>query len=567
MTTITLPLPPDLVWGIAGVLAFALVCWGVYSALPRDDQSDAAAPRFVLGLQRKVGLQAMAPGVFFVLLLLWCVLFAVLFCGLNAVIMDLVMQVVRDKGLDEIRIGLLALAALTATTGAVVALPFTMIRIRLTHVQTETDKHALFNDKINAASADLHAMREITRNLGSAEDPNLQTLHEADVVRRCAAIDRLEGLVGERPEESTRVARLLSVYVRELSGEDGLRPAEPETDDPDELDVWIRSLRPVRSDMETAVQTIAKLAVTVGESFDGNWIDLRQSNLQAFDLRKADLSGARFDGAHLSGTILSDANLARTTFKDAHMPGADFRDADLHCAQLSRAHLQATCFVNAELNGASLAQAQLAHADGLGAHLVGAECFGIDLCGADFSWADLTESDLRHMTARNGTFEGTRFVRSRLTRAYFSSANLGSAVFRHADLSSADFSGAHMSEADLSCATLFDTYFNRADLQDSMFCGAYIERVDLGLARSLDDVTWTGAGLKHIDLRQMTPDDFDSACCFGDATVILPDDIPRPPHWPTDDLRPRAYRAAWRVWRRSIGFDPGDPSTWDAPRP
>jgi hypothetical protein len=33
---------------------------------------------------------------------------------------------------------------------------------------------------------------------------------EDDVVRRNAAIDRLEGLVRERPEEAERVARLLS---------------------------------------------------------------------------------------------------------------------------------------------------------------------------------------------------------------------------------------------------------------------------------------------------------------------------------------------------------------------
>ena len=51
-------------------------------------------------------------------------------------------------------------------------------------------------------------------------------VHEADVVRRNAAIDRLEAAVRD-PEEAERVARLLSAMYGNCPDEDGLQAKEP----------------------------------------------------------------------------------------------------------------------------------------------------------------------------------------------------------------------------------------------------------------------------------------------------------------------------------------------------
>ena len=108
------------------------------------------------------------------------------------------------------------LLSLLAAIGALVGLVFGLIRLfaveRQTKAQEEKNRlegEALFNDKMTAATTDLYSRRQ--SGDGAWQD---------DVPRRNSAIDRLEGLVHERPDQAPRVARLLSVYLRELSGAD-----------------------------------------------------------------------------------------------------------------------------------------------------------------------------------------------------------------------------------------------------------------------------------------------------------------------------------------------------------
>lgn len=60
--------------------------------------------------------------------------------------------------------------------------------------QAALQDESLFNDKINAAAADLATQRQVTTVLGEKDNRTVLTEWEDDVVTRCAAIDRLEGL-------------------------------------------------------------------------------------------------------------------------------------------------------------------------------------------------------------------------------------------------------------------------------------------------------------------------------------------------------------------------------------
>jgi hypothetical protein len=128
-------------------------------------------------------------------------------------------------------------ALLVALLGAPFLIWRTLVAQRTleaTQRQTELqEEEAQFNDKINAAATDLAARRQVTR---VAIDPNgdivrdkegketILTEWQDDLVTRAAAIDRLEGLAQEAIERddyppAQRIARMLSIYVQELSRE------------------------------------------------------------------------------------------------------------------------------------------------------------------------------------------------------------------------------------------------------------------------------------------------------------------------------------------------------------
>jgi hypothetical protein len=299
-------------------------------------------------------------GVFVLGALVWGLLAALLFFGLVGLIWTVLGEqlIAPDARAEQwaFRFRLAQMLALTTVLGAVVALPITLTRLRLAREENETAKEALFNQKITEAAADLYAQRQVTRRYA---DGRLRDEWEDDVVRRNAAIDRLEGLVHtERPEEAERVARLLSTYVRELSREHPPKPV-PQTEDVGEIRRWARSLRPARSDMENAAQVLGRLAQVNDSEIARRAIDLRGANLQGFDLKGAQLPGARLGRAQLQGAGLLRAQLQGAFLGGAQLQGAGLDGAQLQGAVLGEAHLQGTRLDGAQLQGAFLVGAKL----------------------------------------------------------------------------------------------------------------------------------------------------------------------------------------------------------------
>ena len=120
-----------------------------------------------------------------------------------------------------------AVALLMGVLAASATIFFSIIRVWINERTASAAEEALFNDKINAAFSDLHAQRQVTKWYKKVA----QNVWESDITRRNGAIDRLLGLATQEPDAAPRIARILSVYVKELSRE--FPPKDtPQSDDP-----------------------------------------------------------------------------------------------------------------------------------------------------------------------------------------------------------------------------------------------------------------------------------------------------------------------------------------------
>ncbi|MFD3190720.1 pentapeptide repeat-containing protein [Sedimentitalea sp. HM32M-2] len=363
MQTTTLTIPPELFWGLAalaGLLVLTAVVFGALSLVANDRVSPVERMRDALGLSGLNG------GVFFLALCLWATLFLSLVAGL----LWLIWQVIYTQppgsrqAVWDWRFTLGQMVALTGVLGAVVALPFTLVRIRLSREQTaiadqqkRIADEALFNDKIKAAADDLHARRQIKR-ISRLENPDEPDFIEDDIMRRFAAIDRLQVLAQERPDEAPRITRMLCVYLRLLSKEIG--PDNPEHP---------------RADMEAAAQTIGRMKRFDNVEPDKIEIDLRGANLAGFDL-----SGLCFDRANLSRTKLAGTNFASTSIRFANLRFANMQntvllETSLSCSDLSYARLQGLSTQNVKMQGVLFERTQLDRLSDLGMTRLRGACF------------------------------------------------------------------------------------------------------------------------------------------------------------------------------------------------
>ena len=380
MQDIVIELPaPFVVFG-GLILASILV-----AQLPLSRFTGRPAP--LSQLQERMGLSGLDGGVFFVILLFWAVIFLSLFLGLLAVIWSFAWgPLPTEAEIWDWRFSLAKLTALTAVLGAVVALPFTLIRLKLAREQNAHAEEALYNDKMNTAVEDLYAQRQITKWNGRNNE-TASNGWEDDITRRNGAIDRLKGLVEENIALLPRVDRMLTVYLQELTRE---YPAEvpPADATPKELKAWAETLTRKRSDMENAVQTLSQLPRDAAYLKGRKPPDLQDINMQAFKL---------------SGLTLNEANLRRGNLRRAKLQGADLIRAKLQGANLSWAQLQGADLIRAQLQGAQLFLAQLQGANLSWAQLQGADLSVAKLQGATLWEAQLQGADLRWARFDTGT--------------------------------------------------------------------------------------------------------------------------------------------------------------------
>jgi len=289
--------------------------------------------------------------------------------------------------------------------------------LEATQRQTELQDEALFNDKINAAATDLAARRQVTRSImGGEEGERILTEWADDLVTRAAAIDRLEGLALEAMDRSDfapaqRIARMLSIYVQELSREYPAK-APPEAQNRDIVLHWAETLRPVvRPDMERAAQSLGRINPTDDArraKFNPKNIDLRDCNLQGFDLDRLNyqdclMKRADFSGAFLEETKLQRADLVETVWWGTYAAGAELNEANMHLAMgrytnFVEAKMQGASFWEARLPGADLRYALMQNANFIHAQMPSANLRHAQLQGANLSFSRLQGADLRFVT-------------------------------------------------------------------------------------------------------------------------------------------------------------------------
>ena len=256
---------------------------------------------------------------------------------------------------------------------AMIGVPFLIWRTSVAQKQVDTAQEALFNDKINAASEDLYAMRQ--RWDGE------QNIWEDDIVRRSAAVLRLEDLTRERPAVAPRIARMLCLYVKGLSKE---FPPEvmPEFSEPSEITDWTYQLTVKRPDMEGAVQTLGRLKDIAGVKPREVNINLQCCNLQGHELSNLNFNDANFSGASLQGARFIQTRLQRADLRATDATGALFIHSEMQCTLLNWAKFLSTDFAAAKLQGSYFEQTNFNNGTLFhGTHFRGAAMQYVDFSG------------------------------------------------------------------------------------------------------------------------------------------------------------------------------------------
>jgi hypothetical protein len=302
-------------WLALGVIALFWILSQVSDKIPEDP---------IERLKRTFGADKIPHFVVLIAALLWGALVLLLSIGLITLLFDIVWNTVQPVGREakgDFRFLLTKTAALTAVLGAMVALPFTALRLKHTAAQTQHAANVLFNEKLNDANNDLHARYQTSEK----QENGYIDVWKDDIIRRNGAIDRLEALAVERPAMAPRIARMLCVYLREMTRD---HPAEkmPEGLTVEEIWKWANGLKVQRSDMETAAQVLGRLHELTQVPVEDLAIDLTGVNLQAMQLSALNFEQATLERAAMDGVELNRAILNRAILNGAILNRAIFNE-------------------------------------------------------------------------------------------------------------------------------------------------------------------------------------------------------------------------------------------------
>lgn len=355
-------------------------------------------------LRTKLWAEGLPRPIFTIALLFWSAVFLSLFVGLLHLIWT-VLLVGFEEDAREFRFLLAKITALTAVLGAVVALPFTVIRLRITSEQNRHAEDSLFNEKMNAAIADLHAQRQVTIE----EKGNRFNAWEDDVVRRNGAVDRLEALARERPRMVQRISDMLSVHLKELTRKHPAAPLPTEVTT-NALQDWKAKVQLNRGDIEFAARALGRLEERGRGSTRLINRDLSGVNLQGCDLSGLNFRNADFTFTNLQGSNCAGSDFSKATFTSAKLEHSKFNFANLVDADLSFSEACYSDFSCSRMQGTLLEITNLQHSNLSFCELDSAQFTETDMTGANFDDAELTNVNISQpVLDENASFIGTNF--------------------------------------------------------------------------------------------------------------------------------------------------------------
>lgn len=382
-----LPIPPQYFWTILSVLGMLLGSILVFLILPRTSSRDAnnSSER----IKAQLGLEGLSDAVLLFGVSLWGIVFVAVLFGFVLTIWETLLSssLKNAEQVFDWRISVAVLTASTATLGAVVALPITLIRLGLTARQTANSEDALFNDKLNAAAANLAARRQSTRTSLKEGQEIILTEWEDDLVLRSSAIDRLESLAAERSSEASRVIRLLAAYVREASSGSSVYSSLSELDHPEAVK-YANENRSNRSDITAAIKTISRLPKNYVDDFVDE-TNLERSRLQFLTFNFDKFEGFILDRANLDGCNFWETRLEECRFDYANATAAFFGDSNIISSSFKATNLVYADFVNARITNCRFRDALCFQADFRTAKIQHSSFQGIKFSEANFRSAYL----------------------------------------------------------------------------------------------------------------------------------------------------------------------------------
>ncbi len=300
---------------------------------------------------------------------------------------------------------------------AIIALIFTYRRVKVAEQGHITDRFTKAIEQLGALTAQ--------------NKPNVEV--------RLGAIYALERIALDSPRDHWTIMEVLTAYVRQNAPNLGQAPAN------EDVEATIATVPP--TEIQAILTVLGRRRRGRRRELNGQWLDLRGSDLRGANFDRAHLEGASFREAHLEGAVFIWAHVEGASFYQARAEGARFHGAHLKRAHFDGAHVEGAIFSGAHVEGAQFA---FAHAEGARfdlAHLEGASFWSAQLEGAWFDMAHAEGADFNEAHAEGASFIGAHlkralFSKARLEGASFFAAHVGGAYFGRAHVGGADFQGA-----------------------------------------------------------------------------------------------------------------------------
>jgi uncharacterized protein YjbI with pentapeptide repeats len=537
------------VLGLILLAVFLIVPIGI-SKFPHKGDPEKVPP--LAAMQKQMGLDKLNGGAFFIAIVMWGLIFGSLLIGLFAIIWQLALSSQPDPAISkeiwDWRFSLAKLAALTATLGAVVAFPFTLVRLSLARQQTtfseetlQLEKESLFDERLDKALSNMSASyiyKALGRNLSNKSTPidhyfqwkddaiplpnsdvsnisNWTSFEESrpNIELRVAGFTQMEGIAKEYVSAGTRILSLLAGYIRQKA------PAKHASQSPrryyeeisqgayneyqvhenygvysdigdtENMREWLSTLA-ARYDIEQCMQTVGRLGAFRKEKW---------AQHAFFDTLEGNKLSLNF----------SSTNLQAITLQGATIHSADFSQSSLEGSVLENCSFDFSRFDFAKLDGSRTSSLSFKNCEFEHSEIILAVWRKSNCHRANFQFAFIEETHLIECDFFASKLTNTKWINSNIENCSFKDCNLTSAAFSH-------------------------SFFEECGFEN---CPAF----------SL--IKFTRVGFYNVDLSHvdMTQEQLDQ--CFGDITVLTPPDLIRPKNWPDWPLGPTLAYHQYCNWK------------------
>ena len=454
----------------------------------------------------------------------------------------------NEAGVD-LRWHILAFVGLITALGGLVSAPLGLIRVWTTERQTRTAEQGHMTDRISKAIEQLGAEKSVKKDGTETSVPNIEVR-----VGGLLSLERIsqDSVTYDKGRDHVRVMEILCAYIRNNAPARDAQPLPVDALAALEEDASEDDLAAYLKEIETRTETIREWARKLPKPREDIQIalaiiDRRDAEQRLYEARwgKDALPDAEwvFDAPcpTLPDTeeAITDGTLKkfRTTLVEwqnrienykGYRP--DLRGTNLQSADLSHLNLAGIKFEGAQMQGVVSWQTQLQ-----GASLVGAQLQGTFLWEVQLQGADLWDAQLQGANLKSAQLQGAK-----IWNAQLQGAKIWNAQLQWADLSGAQMQGANLRSAKLQ--------------------GADLSGAQMSSATSFSTATLRGAALSEVDcsMIDLTQEQLDST--FGDGSVIWPETLTRPAHWPLGELRWNDFHDELAKWRADpAGYVPPEP--------